>query len=433
MQYVFLGEIDDISGVGIANLEAFAPRWVGELLLMQRNVYLDYAATTPLDPQVKAVMLPYLEERFGNPSSFHSQGKEVKDALNETRERIAGVLSCRPDEILFTSGGTESDNLAILGYARKNRQAGKHIITTKIEHHAVLEAVLHLEKKEGFEVTYLEPDRDGMITVEQVEAALREDTILVSIMFANNEIGTILPIRDIGNMISKWRAEHNRPELVFHTDACQVAGYLELNLEKLHADMLALNGSKIYGPKGVGLLYARRGVKLEPLQFGGAQERGLRPGTENVAGIVGLGKALELAQANRQSEMERLTLLRDKFIEGIQSRVEKTRLNGSAKERLCNNVNISFMDIEGEALLLYLDAAGIAASTGSACTSASLDPSHVILALGLPYEVAHGSIRFSLGKGTTEEDIDYVLETLPPLVEKLRSISPVSVDEKYFE
>ncbi len=400
---------------------------------MKRNVYLDHAATTPLDPRVKEVMLPYLDEKFGNPSSFHGVGKEVKDAVDETREKIADVLSCRPDEILFTSGGTESDNLAILGYARKNQVAGKHIITTKIEHHAVLETVLHLEKKEGFDVTYLEPDRDGMITVEQVEAALREDTILVSIMFVNNEIGTILPIRDIGNMIKKWRAEHGRPELVFHTDACQAAGYLDLNLEKLHVDMLTLNGSKIYGPKGVGLLYVRRGIKIEPLQYGGAQERGLRPGTENVAGIVGLSKALELAQKNLKSESERLALLRDKLIEGIQSRVEKTRLNGHKIERLCNNVNISFMDIEGEAFLLYLDAAGIAASTGSACTSASLDPSHVILALGLPYEVAHGSIRFSLGKSTTQEDIDYVLETLPPLVEKLRSISPVSVDPKYFQ
>jgi len=399
---------------------------------MKREVYLDHAATTPLDPRVKEVMLEYLEDKFANPSSFHSQGKEVKDAMQDARFQIAGVLSCRPDEILFTSGGTESDNLAILGYARKNKSAGKHIITSKIEHHAVLEAVIYLEKKEGFEVTYLEPDRDGLVSAQQVEQALRKDTILVSIMYANNEIGTILPIAEIGNMIQKWRRDHNRPELVFHTDACQAAGYLDLNVEKLHVDMLTLNGSKIYGPKGVGLLYARRGLKLQPLQFGGAQERGLRPGTENTAGIIGLAKALELAQKSAKKEVERLTSLRDSLISGIQKRVSKTRLNGHATQRLANNVNISFMDIEGEALLLYLDAEGIAASTGSACTSASLDPSHVILALGLPYEVAHGSIRFSLGKITTQEDIDYVLQALPPLVEKLRSISPVSVDEKYF-
>lgn len=399
---------------------------------MDKIVYLDHAATTPLDPRVKEAMLPYLEEKFGNPSSFHAVGKEVKDAIDDARANIASLLSCRTDEILFTSGGTESDNLAILGYARKHASAGKHIITTKIEHHAVLEAVLHLEKKEGFEVTYLEPDRDGMVTVKQVEQALREDTILVSIMYANNEIGTILPIAEIGNMIQKWRSEHKRPELVFHTDACQAVGYLDVNLEKLHADMLTLNGSKMYGPKGVGLLFARRGIKLEPLQYGGGQERGLRPGTENVAGIIGLAKALELVVSLATKESERLTILRDKLISGIQERVPKTRLNGHKSERLANNVNISFMDIEGEALLLYLDAAGIEASTGSACTSASLDPSHVILALGLPYEVAHGSLRFSLGKGTTSEDVDYVLEKLPPLVEKLRSISPVSVDEKYF-
>ena len=272
---------------------------------MKREVYLDHAATTPLDPRVKEVMLEYLEDKFANPSSFHSQGKEVKDAMQDARFQIAGVLSCRPDEILFTSGGTESDNLAILGYARKNKSAGKHIITSKIEHHAVLEAVIYLEKKEGFEVTYLEPDRDGLVSAQQVEQALRKDTILVSIMYANNEIGTILPIAEIGNMIQKWRRDHNRPELVFHTDACQAAGYLDLNVEKLHVDMLTLNGSKIYGPKGVGLLYARRGLKLQPLQFGGAQERGLRPGTENTAGIIGLAKALSKARFKNSAQWTR--------------------------------------------------------------------------------------------------------------------------------
>ncbi|PJA45637.1 cysteine desulfurase NifS [Candidatus Uhrbacteria bacterium CG_4_9_14_3_um_filter_50_9] len=399
---------------------------------MNRQVYLDHAATTPLDPRVREAMLPYLCLKQGNPSSFHSFGKEIKDDIEEARRSIADILGVRSDEIIFTSGGTESDNLAVLGYARKNQKHGKHIVTTKIEHHAVLESILHLERKEGFEVTYLEPDRDGLITPEQVEAALREDTILVSVMYANNEIGTILPISEIGNRIQKWREAHSRPELVFHTDACQATGYLDLNVEKLHVDMLTLNGSKMYGPKGSGLLYVKRGIKLEPLQFGGAQERGIRPGTENVAGIIGIAKALELVQANREAESERLVHLRDRLIEGVQRTIKKTRLNGHTTNRLPNNVNISFMDIEGEALILYLDASGVYASTGSACTSASLDPSHVILALGLPYEVAHGSLRFSLGHETTEEDIAYVVETLPPLVEKLRALSPVRVDEKYF-
>lgn len=408
---------------------------------MKREVYLDHAATTPTHPAVREAMLPYLTEKFGNPSSFHSVGKIVKDDVDEARERIAKTLNVRADEILFTSGGTESDNLAILGYARKNQAEGKHLITTKIEHHAVLETILHLEKKEDFKVTYLEPDRDGLVTVDQVESALREDTILVSIMYANNEIGTIEPIAQIGNMIQKWRTRQNAPKgtkkewarkIVFHTDACQAPEYLDLDVEKLHVDMLTLNGSKIYGPKGIGLLYVKRGIKLEPLQYGGSQERALRPGTENVAGAIGMATALELAQADRESESGRLVPLRDRLIEGIRSSIPKTRLNGHATLRLPNNVNISIMDIEGEALILYLDAQGVYASTGSACTSASLDPSHVILALGMPYEVAHGSLRLTLGRSTTQEDIDYVIQILPPFVEKLRSISPVRVDEKYF-
>ncbi len=399
---------------------------------MKREVYLDHAATTPIHPAVREAMLPYLGEKFGNPSSFHGVGKTVKDDVDEARERIARVLNVRADEILFTSGGTESDNLAILGYARMNQLQGRHLITSSIEHHAVLETMMHLEKKEGFEVTYLESDRDGLVTVEAVEEALREDTILVSVMYANNEIGTIEPIAQIGNMIQKWRESHKRPALKFHTDACQATGHLDLDVEKLHVDMLTLNGSKMYGPKGIGLLYVKRGIKLEPLQFGGSQERALRPGTENVAGIMGMATALELAQADRESESQRLTPLRDRLIEGIRSSIPKTRLNGHPTIRLPNNANISIMDIEGEALILYLDAHGVYASTGSACTSASLDPSHVILALGLPYEVAHGSLRLTLGRSTTQEDIDYVIHILPPLVEKLRSISPVRVDEKYF-
>ena len=397
-----------------------------------KDVYLDNAATTALDPRVLEVMLPYLQDKFGNPSSFHSRGKVATDALREARGSIAEILHVRPDEILFTSGGTESDNLAILGYARMNKQFGTHIITTSFEHHAVLEACIRLEKKEGFRVTYIAPDREGMIDPKQIEDALTEDTILVSVMYANNEVGTIQPVAEIGNVIQKYRQEKNLPHLMFHTDACQAAAYLEMNIEKLHVDMLTLNGPKIYGPKGTGLLYVKRGIKLEPLMFGGAQEKGIRPGTEDVAGIIGFAKALELVQKERIVESARLLPLRDKLIDGIAASIKRTRLNGSRENRLPNNVNVSFIDIEGEALLLYLDASGIYASTGSACTSASLDPSHVILALGFPYEVAHGSMRFSLGHDTTDEDIDYVLKTLPPLVATLRSLSPVSVDEKYW-
>ncbi len=414
--------------------------------LNMRNVYLDHAATTPLDPRVLEVMLPYLGENFGNPSSFHSVGKEVKDAFDSARERMAKILHVRVDELIYTSGGTESDNLALLGFCRANQARGKHLIITAFEHHAVLEATMHLEKKEGFEVTYLSPDHDGLISVDQVMSAIRPDTILVSIMYANNEIGTIQPIAEIGNAIQKYRADATKVAVnsgfkatlvasgpIFHTDACQATGFLDLDVEKLHVDMMTFNGSKMYGPKGVGTLYVKRGIKLQPLQFGGTQEKSFRPGTENVAGIIGMAKALELAQSAREQESQRLTVLRDTLIAGIRERIPKVRLNGHATKRLPNNVNISFMDIEGEAFILYLDAAEIYASTGSACTSTTLDPSHVILSLGLPYEVAHGSVRFSLGHSTTMEDIEYVLETIPPLVEKLRALSPVRVDPKYYQ
>lgn len=390
-----------------------------------RSVYLDHAATTPVDSRVVAAMLPYLQENYGNPSSFHMMGKAAKDAIDEARDQVAKVLSARADEILFTSGGTEANNLALLGVARS---AGKgHIITTTIEHPSVLEAIEHLEKKEGFRATYLPVDRDGKVSASDVVAALSDDTILVSLIYANNEIGTVQAIGEIGNALKKAR-----PNVLFHTDACQASGVLDLNIEKLHVDLMTLNAGKIYGPKGTGALYVKRGVKIMPLQFGGAQEKGLRPGTENVAGIVGFVTALQIADEGRSEEGSRLVPLRDKLINGILTTIPKTRLNGHATDRLPNNVNISFMDLEGEALLLYLDAQGVYASTGSACTSASLDPSHVILALGMPYEVAHGSIRFTLGRSTTEADIDYVLEVLPPLVEKLRSMSPVRVDPKYY-
>lgn len=398
-----------------------------------RQVYLDHAATTPVDPRVFDAMRPFFVECYGNPSSFHFKGKEAKDALDEARARIAQAIGARPDEILFTSGGSEADNLAVLGIARAHAKFGKHLISSPTEHPAVLEACHHLEKKEGFEVTWLPVDAFGRVAAEDVLAAIRSDTILVSLMTANNEIGTVSPIREIGAKIRHHREAAKSTYPYFHSDACQAVGALEVQIEKLNVDLLTVNSSKIYGPKGVGALYVKRGIRLEPMQFGGAQERGIRPGTENIAGIVGFAKAMEIALAQRETESARLIPLRDALIEGILKSIPKTRLNGHPTQRLPNNVNISFMDVEGEALLLYLDAKGVFASTGSACTSATLDPSHVILALGLPYEVAHGSLRFTLGRETTQEDIDYVLEVLPPLVAKLRAISPVHVDEKYYK
>lgn len=398
-----------------------------------RDVYLDHAATTPIDPRVQEAMRPFLGEFFGNPSSFHMTGKVVKDAITKARGQVADVLGARPDEILFTSGGSESDNLAVLGVARAHTDHGKHIVSLRTEHQAVLEPLYHLEKKEGFEVTYVEVDKDGLVDPKEVLAAIRPDTMLVTIMYANNEIGVIQDIAKIGAAIRKHRAQEGGAYPLFHTDACQAVGALEVDVQKLNVDLMTINASKIYGPKGVGALYVKRGIKLQSLQFGGAQERGVRPGTENVIGVVGLGAAIEIADAERVEESARQAELRDYAIEELQKRITKTRLNGHPTKRLLNNINMSFMDIEGEALLLYLDAKGVRASTGSACTSASLDPSHVILALGLPYEVAHGSLRFTLGRSTTKEDIDYLLEVLPPLVEKLRKISPVNVDEKYYK
>ena len=396
------------------------------------SIYLDHAAATPLDRRVLEAMEPYLKECYGNPSSFHMAGKEARDAIEEARSKIAKIIHARPGEIIFTSGGTESDNLAILGYARANHDKGKHIVATAFEHHAVLEPLLHLQKKEGFEVTLVKPDKDGVIKAADIIKAIRPDTILVSAMFVNNEIGTILPLSEIGSGLEKYRQEKKTSFPVLHTDACQAGNYLTLDLEKLHVDLLSLNGSKIYGPKGIGALYVRQGVKLQPLQFGGAQEKSRRPGTEFVAGIIGLATALEIAQNLKDKETERLLPLRDRLINGILETIPKTRLNGPKQSRLPNNVNISFLDIEGEALLLYLDAEGIFASTGSACASASLDPSHVILSLDVPFEVAHGSLRFSLGRSTTPKDVEKVLRILPPLVEKLRSLSPVHVDNKYY-
>lgn len=382
-----------------------------------RHVYLDHAATTPMDTEVFEKMKPFFKDIYGNPSSIYQKGQEARYEMDKARMSIAEILGCSPEEIIFTSGGTESDNLAIFGIAHANKNKGKHIITSSIEHHAVLHACEELET-EGFEVTYIPVDKDGIVDPENVKAAIREDTILVSIMFANNEIGTIQPIAKIGRTCKK-------KGIPFHTDACQAAGSYDLNVDKLHLDLMTINGSKIYGPKGTGVLYLRSGTKIKPMMYGGEQEKRLRPGTENVAGIVGLAEALRLAHVNMEDENKRLIALRDRLIKGIMDKIPKVRLNGHPEKRLPNNANLTISDIEGEALLLRLDMVGVAASSGSACTSGSLDPSHVIIALGLPYEMAHGSIRFSLGKSTTEKDIDYVISVLPKIVEDLRAISPV--------
>lgn len=406
--------------------------------MTKRSVYLDCAATTPVDPRVLAAMRPYFEQEYGNPSSLYEAGRSAKEALDGARKRVAAILGCSPDELIFTGSGTESDNMAVLGvprwYRSKSVSQGAvsqgHVIVSAIEHHAVLNAAEHL-RKEGFEVTVLPVDEYGFVSPEAVRGALTPQTMLVSIMAANNEIGTIEPIQEIGKAIRDWKREQGRKSTespFFHTDACQAAGALDLNVQKLGVDLLTLNGSKIYGPKGTGVLYARRGVRIEPLVYGGGQEQRLRSGTENVAGIIGLATALEIAHAQREAEGQRLAGLRDRLIRGIQERIPKVVLNGHPTERLPNNVNVSILDIEGEAMLLYLDAKGIAAATGSACDSESLDPSHVILAIGRPYEYAHASMRFTLGRSTTQEDIDYVLEVLPGIVEKLRKISPVKLD-----
>lgn len=396
----------------------------------KRLIYLDHAATTYVDPKVEKAMMPFFGKIFGNPSSLYEIGRVANGELNNARRKVAEVLHALPDNIIFTGGGTESDNLAVFGVARAHVKKGKHIITTKIEHHAILHSLAQLEK-EGFEVTYLETDSQGFVSPKKVLAAIRPDTILVTIMYANNEIGTVEPIADIGREILKWRKSKNTVYPFFHTDACQAAGALELDVEKTHVDLMTINGSKIYGPKGVGVLYKRRGVNIQPIILGGGQEMNFRSGTENLAGIIGLTKALELAQKNRLDENMRLIDLRNYFFEQLKKKIEKIKLNGpdlgNESVRLPNNLNVTFLDVEGEALLLYLDAFGIMCSTGSACTSTSLEPSHVILALGLPYEYAHGSLRFTLGHCNTKKDIDYVMKYLPAIVAQLREISPVNI------
>ncbi len=385
--------------------------------MVARRVYADNAGTTPMHPQVLEEMLPYFTEKFGNPSSIHFFGREAKQAMDNARERLARALGARSDEIYFTGSGTEADNWAVKGVALANRAKGNHIITTKIEHHAIIHTCEYLEKH-GFDVTYLDVDQYGKISMDQLKQSINDRTILISIMFANNEIGTIQPAEEIGK-IAKEKG------IYFHTDAVQAMGNTVIDVNKLNVDLLSMSGHKIRGPKGIGALFIRKGVKIDNLIHGGAQERKKRSGTENVAAVVGLGKAAQLAADNLEEHVGHMTFLRDRLINGIKERIQYTRLNGHPTERLANNVNFSFDFVEGEALLLSLDMVGIAASSGSACTSGALDPSHVLMAIGLSHETAHGSLRMSLGDINTQEDIDYILEQLPPIVNRLRELSPL--------
>lgn len=380
------------------------------------TIYMDNAATTAARPEVVEAMLPYFTQHFGNPSSIHSIGRDTRRAVENARKQVAAALGAESREIYFTAGGSESDNWAIRCAATASK--GRHIITSRVEHHAVLHTCAAMEKL-GYEVTYLPVDEYGRVRPEDVRSAIRPDTALITIMAANNEIGTLQPIAQIGALAKE-------AGVLFHTDAVQAVGAIPVDVNAWNVDMLSLSGHKFHGPKGVGALYIRKGVKITNLIYGGAQERGLRAGTENVPGIVGLGRAIELATAELPVYTQRMTALRDRLIDGILASVPETRLNGHRTERLPGNVNISARYIEGEALLMRLDLAGIAASSGSACTSGSLDPSHVLLAIGLPHEIAHGSLRLSLGNENTDADVDYVLATLPAVVEKLRAMSPLN-------
>lgn len=384
---------------------------------MSKRIYMDHAATTYTNKEVLNEMLPFFTEYYGNPSSVHQFGREVKKAIDLARSRVAKAIGAAPEEIYFTAGGSEADNMAIKGVAYANKTKGNHIITSKIEHHAVLHTCEYLEK-EGFEVTYLDVDQYGMVNPEDVVKAITDKTILISIMYANNEIGTIQPIAEIGR-IAKEKG------IYFHTDAVQAIGAVHIDVKEQNIDMLSLTAHKFYGPKGIGALYIRKGVKLIGIIHGGAQERKRRAGTENVPGIVGLGKAIEHAYEHFDEHNNRISALRDRLIKGVMEKIPYSRLNGHSEKRLPGNTNFCFEYIEGESLLLNLDMKGIAGSSGSACTSGSLDPSHVLLAIGLPHEIAHGSLRLSLGDINTEEDVDYVLEVLPEIVDRLRQMSPL--------
>ena len=384
------------------------------------TVYLDHAGTTPLDSKVLEAMVPYFTQRFGNPSSLHSVGQEARYALDEARERVAGVLNCRSREIVFTAGGTESDNAALHGVATALPETGNHIVTSSVEHHAVLHACQYLESQ-GFEVTYLSVDADGMVQPEAVYNAINERTTLVSIMYGNNEIGTINPISEITKSVKK-RAEELSRTIVFHTDAVQAAGYLSLDVAELGVDLLSLSGHKFHGPKGTGVLYMKRGSPYLPLIHGGGQERDRRSGTENIPGIIGLSLALEAADTVREETSQRCAALRDRIIDSVLQQIPGSRLNGHATQRLPNNANFSFTGVEGEPILLGLDMARIAASSGSACSSGSLEPSHVLLALGQSAEIARGSLRLTLGRDNTEDEVEYLLGVLVDLVQRLRQL-----------
>lgn len=391
--------------------------------MSERLIYLDHAATTPVRAEVLNEMLPYFTENFGNASSVYSIGRKSREAIENARDRVAAAVGANSKEIFFTGGGTEADNWAIKGVAYANRNQGKnHIITTSIEHHAVLHACQYLED-DGFEVTYLPVDSYGMISLDGLKSAIKDNTVLVTIMFANNEIGTIQPIAEIGRICRE-------KGVYFHTDAVQAIGNVKINVDELNIDLMSMSAHKFYGPKGTGALYIRKGVKIANFMHGGAQERGRRASTENVPGIVGMGKAIEIAAGNIDEYNKKLVRLRDRTINEIMKRVPFARLNGHPEKRLPGNVNFAFEYIEGESMLLMLDMKGIAASSGSACTSGSLDPSHVLLAIGLPHEIAHGSLRLTFGDDNTDEDVDRLIDVLPGIVERLREMSPLYEEVK---
>jgi cysteine desulfurase len=384
-----------------------------------KRIYLDNAATTPVDEEVVREMVPVFTENYGNPSSIYKEGRDAKKLVEENRAKVADALGAQPNEIFFTGSGTEADNWALKGAARRSKKRGSHIITSAVEHHAILHTAQQLEK-EGFDVTYLPVDEYGKVSPEDLKKALRDDTILVSIMMANNEVGTIEPIKEMVEIVK----EHN-PRTLFHTDAVQAFGNIPVDVKDLGVDLLSVSGHKIYGPKGIGALYIKKGTPVENILQGGAQEKNRRPGTENTASIAGFGKAAEIAKEKLPEHTEHMQKLRDKLIKGVLETVPKSELTGHPEDRLPGNASFIFDYIEGEGILLSLDLAGIAGSSGSACTSGSLDPSHVLLALGLPAGRAHGSLRLTLGRDTTEEDIDYVIEQLGPIVKRLRAMSPL--------
>ena len=383
-----------------------------------KQIYFDNAATTAVEPEVVETMLPYFTEAFGNASSPHGYGRSARKEMEKARDQVASLIGAQPEEIIFTSGGTESDNLALFGVLEAQEKKGKHIITSLVEHHAVLHTCEYLEKIGKAEVTYLPVDENGLVDPQAVEKAIRPDTVLISIMLANNEIGTIQPIAEIGKIAKKH-------QVTLHTDAVQAVGAISVDVNELNVDLLTLTAHKIYGPKGIGALFVRKGTRIKPLIHGGSHERNLRAGTESVVQIIGLGKAAEIAQRELKENGERITKLRDYIVSEVLEKIPYSRLNGDGIRRLPNNVNMSFSFLEGEALLLMLDMKGIACSSGSACTSGSLDPSHVLLAIGLDHETAHGSLRITLGRHSTKEEAEYLIQELPPIVARLRMMSPL--------